>query len=31
MEADRPDAYNGLAAQLAWERTSAFLREHLET
>lgn len=30
METDRPDAYNGQAAQLAWERTIAFLHEHLE-
>jgi len=31
METDRPDAYNRQAAQLAWERTIAFLNEHLET
>jgi carboxymethylenebutenolidase len=30
MEADRPDAYSEQAAQLAWERTIAFLREHLD-
>jgi carboxymethylenebutenolidase len=30
METDRPDAYNAQAAQLAWERTIAFLHEHLE-
>ncbi|MRR52563.1 MAG: dienelactone hydrolase family protein, partial [Rhodocyclaceae bacterium] len=26
FEADRPDAYNPAAAQLAWERTLAFLQ-----
>lgn len=31
METDRPDAYNTQAAQLAWDRTVAFLHEHLET
>jgi carboxymethylenebutenolidase len=30
METDRPDAYNAQAAQLAWERTIAFLHEQLE-
>jgi carboxymethylenebutenolidase len=29
MESDRPDAYHAQAAQLAWERTIKFLREHL--
>ncbi len=29
MEPDRPDAYKPEAAQLAWERTLAFLREQL--
>lgn len=29
FEADRADAYNPAAAQLAWERTLAFLRERL--
>jgi len=29
METDRPDAYNAEAAKLAWERTIAFLHEHL--
>jgi carboxymethylenebutenolidase len=29
FEADRPDAYQEEAAQLAWERTLHFLREHL--
>jgi carboxymethylenebutenolidase len=30
FEKDRPDAYNSLAAQLAWERTIAFLHDQLE-
>lgn len=29
FEQDRSDAYNELAAKLAWERTAAFLREEL--
>lgn len=29
METDRPDAYSAHAANLAWERTISFLREHL--
>ncbi len=31
METNRPDAYSERAARLAWERTIAFLREHLGT
>ncbi len=31
MEKDRPDAFNAQAAQLAWDRTVAFLHEHLES
>jgi carboxymethylenebutenolidase len=30
FEADRPDAYNAEAAALAWERTRAFLHQHLD-
>ena len=30
MESDRPDTYSPQAAQLAWERTIAFLHEQLE-
>ena len=30
FEKDRPDAYNAQAAQLAWERTIAFLHRQLE-
>ena len=30
FEKDRKDAYNVQAAQTAWERTTAFLHEHLE-
>lgn len=30
FEKDRPDAYNAQAAQLAWERTIAFLHHQLE-
>jgi carboxymethylenebutenolidase len=30
FEADRPDAYNAAAAQLAWERTVTFLKCKLE-
>ncbi|NNJ12162.1 dienelactone hydrolase family protein [Chloroflexales bacterium ZM16-3] len=29
-ESDRPDAYNPEAADLAWDRTITFLREHLQ-
>ena len=29
FEADRPDAYDPAAAELAWERTVAHLRRHL--
>jgi carboxymethylenebutenolidase len=29
FESNQPDAYNQEAAQLAWERTLAFLRAHL--
>lgn len=29
FEQDRPDAYDEQSAQLAWERTTAFLHEHL--
>ena len=29
FEADRPDAYQADAAELAWQRTLAFLRKHL--
>jgi carboxymethylenebutenolidase len=30
METDRPNAYNAEVAELAWERTIAFLRQHLK-
>jgi carboxymethylenebutenolidase len=30
LEEDRPDAYNAAAARLAWERTLAFLHQHLK-
>ncbi len=30
FEPDRPDAYQPQAAQLAWERTLAFLRAQLQ-
>lgn len=30
LESDRPDAYNPEAAQLAWERSTAFLKQHLQ-
>jgi carboxymethylenebutenolidase len=29
FEPDQPDAYNPDAAQLAWERTITFLKQHL--
>lgn len=29
FESDRPDAYHPSAAQLAWERTTSFLKHHL--
>jgi carboxymethylenebutenolidase len=29
VETDRPDAFNAPAAQLAWDRTNAFLHQHL--
>jgi carboxymethylenebutenolidase len=31
FEKDRPDAYNAPSAQLAWERTIAFLHAHLDS
>ena len=31
IESDRPDAYNSEAAQLAWDRTVAFLHKYLDS
>lgn len=30
VESDRPDAYDPAAAELAWQRTIAFLRQHVQ-